>query len=137
MRELQCVIELAVILARSPVVDIEPQFLATLTEPEDPSPSLTGMERRHIVRVLEGTHWRIYGPQGAGIPAWHESQYLTEQAEKARAHPSYKSSTTHVIQVSCAIALDRDLSRPTALMGLLLHTLHLFFHDRDGRRFVN
>ena len=65
VRELQNVIERAVILARSPVVDIEPQFLTTSTEPQDPSPNLTEMERRHIARVLETTHWRIYGPQGA------------------------------------------------------------------------
>jgi formate hydrogenlyase transcriptional activator len=65
VRELQNVIERAVILARSPVVDIEPQFLTTSTGPQDPSPNLTEMERRHIVRVLETTHWRIHGPQGA------------------------------------------------------------------------
>jgi formate hydrogenlyase transcriptional activator len=65
VRELQNVIERAVILARSPVVDIEPQFLMTSPPPPEPSPNLTEMERRHIVQVLETTHWRIYGPRGA------------------------------------------------------------------------
>ncbi|MGA6828830.1 sigma 54-interacting transcriptional regulator [Nitrospira sp. NS4] len=65
VRELQNVIERAVILARSTVVEIEPQFLVTSTSHDEVSPNLTDMERRHIVRVLESTHWRIYGPQGA------------------------------------------------------------------------
>ncbi|HLZ33146.1 MAG TPA: sigma 54-interacting transcriptional regulator [Nitrospira sp.] len=65
VRELQNVIERAVILARSTTVTIELQALGPGLAPDDQTANLGDMERRHILRVLEGTHWRIYGPQGA------------------------------------------------------------------------
>jgi formate hydrogenlyase transcriptional activator len=82
VRELQNVIERAVILARSPVVEIEPHFLATPASPAEPSSNLTDMERRHIVRVLESTHWRIYGPQGAAAQLGMNPSTLRSRMKK-------------------------------------------------------
>lgn len=82
VRELQNVIERAVILARSPVIEIEPQFLITPTSPAEPSSNLTDMERRHIVRVLESTHWRIYGPQGAAAQLGMNPSTLRSRMKK-------------------------------------------------------
>jgi formate hydrogenlyase transcriptional activator len=82
VRELQNVIERAVILARSTVVEIEPQFLMTTASSSEPSSNLTDMERRHIVRVLESTHWRIYGPQGAAAQLGMNPSTLRSRMKK-------------------------------------------------------
>lgn len=74
IRELQSVIERAVILAQSSIVDIDERFLPPVNPVSQSSlePSmipqatnLMDLERHHIVSVLEKTAWRIYGPQGA------------------------------------------------------------------------
>jgi formate hydrogenlyase transcriptional activator len=76
IRELQSVIERAVILAQSMIVEIDERFLPTLNslgapsrEPSipsrAPSTSLVDLERHHILSVLKNTAWRIYGAQGA------------------------------------------------------------------------
>ncbi|MBX3303658.1 MAG: sigma-54-dependent Fis family transcriptional regulator, partial [Nitrospira sp.] len=67
VRELQNLIERGVILARSTVVEIDDQFLTPPTPPLPAAPSLhlQELERAHIARVLERTHWRIYGRSGA------------------------------------------------------------------------
>lgn len=67
VRELQNVIERAVILARSPVVTVELQSLTNVPPASESTANLLEMERRHILRVLEGTRWRIYGPNGAAV----------------------------------------------------------------------
>ena len=83
VRELQNVIERAVILARSPVVVVEPQFLATATmSQESTSSNLIDMERRHIMRILESTHWRIYGPQGAAAQLGMNPSTLRSRMKK-------------------------------------------------------
>ncbi len=67
VRELQNVIERAVILSRSSIVEIADQFLIPSKPlPQTASPvNLQELEREHIQRVLQQTHWRIYGPYGA------------------------------------------------------------------------
>ena len=67
VRELQNLIERGVILARSAVIEIDDQFLASSTSMGQAVPALNlqELEREHITRVLEKTHWRIYGPYGA------------------------------------------------------------------------
>jgi formate hydrogenlyase transcriptional activator len=40
------------------------------------------MERRHIVRVLESTHWRIYGPQGAAAQLGMNPSTLRSRMKK-------------------------------------------------------
>lgn len=82
VRELQNVIERAVILARSPIVVIEPQFLTTAAPSPEVSANLTDIERRHIARVLESTHWRIYGPQGAAAQLGMNPSTLRSRMKK-------------------------------------------------------
>ena len=66
IRELQNLIERTVILSTSSVIDIDPQFLSLPSRlPESPSVNLQDMERRHVLRVLDQTNWRIYGQKGA------------------------------------------------------------------------
>jgi formate hydrogenlyase transcriptional activator len=76
IRELQSVIERAVILAQSTIVAIDERFLPPLHPLSEPSPepsmfpaaqatSLVELERHHILSVLKNTAWRIYGAQGA------------------------------------------------------------------------
>ncbi len=71
IRELENVIERAVILADGPVIEIDPDMLpgsmAPAIDPVYPpgDASLEAVERQHILRVLEDTKWVIEGPNGA------------------------------------------------------------------------
>jgi formate hydrogenlyase transcriptional activator len=67
VRELQNVIERAVILSPSSAITVDEMFLPaqTLSPPQEQSLNLGELERTHILRVLEQTHWRIYGNGGA------------------------------------------------------------------------
>jgi PAS domain S-box-containing protein len=68
IRELENVLERAVILATGPTLDLEidTELLATPATPEDQTlPSLEAIERRHILTVLRQTRWVIDGPHGA------------------------------------------------------------------------
>jgi formate hydrogenlyase transcriptional activator len=67
VRELQNVIERAVILSRSSIVEIADQFLtpSKTMPPTSSSVNLQELEREHIQRVLQQTHWKIYGSHGA------------------------------------------------------------------------
>lgn len=67
VRELQNVIERAVIISKSGVVEIDERFLPSVPgSRESPATSnLLELEKHHILRVLEKTGWRIYGPGGA------------------------------------------------------------------------
>lgn len=61
IRELQNVIERAVILSQSPVLEVslhERRFMA-------PDPTLAGREREYILRVLHETSWIVSGKNGA------------------------------------------------------------------------
>ena len=68
IRELENVLERAVILATSPTldleIDVEPSP-APASPMEDPLFSLEEIERRHILAVLRQTQWVIDGPRGA------------------------------------------------------------------------
>jgi formate hydrogenlyase transcriptional activator len=75
VRELQNVIERAVVLADGPVLELGRGLLpanAGRDDPPtpaagapDPTESLDGVERRHILVTLERVRWVIEGPQGA------------------------------------------------------------------------
>jgi len=76
IRELQSVIERAVILAQFMVVEIDERFLPPVNPVGRPScepvllppahaTNLAALERDHIASVLEKTAWRIYGFHGA------------------------------------------------------------------------
>ena len=82
VRELQKVIERAVILARSPVVTIELQSLTNVPPAVESTANLVEMERRHILRVLEQTRWRIYGPHGAAAQLGMNPSTLRSRMKK-------------------------------------------------------
>jgi formate hydrogenlyase transcriptional activator len=61
IRELQNVIERAVILSQSPVLDVPVCELKSMAE----DPTLAGREREYIFRVLQETNWVVSGEHGA------------------------------------------------------------------------
>ena len=67
IRELENVLERAVILATGPALEIDGDLLATtMAPPETASPlSLDAVESRHFLTVLKQTNWVIEGPRGA------------------------------------------------------------------------
>ncbi len=67
IRELQNVIERAVVVARSPMVQIDDSMLCSETGSMETSTidTLENVERSHIVRALTETRWVIHGKKGA------------------------------------------------------------------------
>jgi formate hydrogenlyase transcriptional activator len=68
IRELQNLIERAVILSSGPTLDIPVTALSKRVTPavrDAEAETLEDADRRHIVAALEGTHWVIAGPNGA------------------------------------------------------------------------
>jgi transcriptional regulator with GAF, ATPase, and Fis domain len=64
IRELQGVLERAVLLSAGPVLEVSPDILAAPAPAAEPT-DLATLERDHIRRVLERTRWVIDGPHGA------------------------------------------------------------------------
>jgi formate hydrogenlyase transcriptional activator len=68
IRELQNLIERAVILSGGPTLEVPMMSLAVRRNGasiESSSETLEQAERRHITSVLEGSHWVVAGPNGA------------------------------------------------------------------------
>jgi transcriptional regulator with GAF, ATPase, and Fis domain len=71
IRELENVIERAIILADGSIIEISPEMLLGSIEqavvPTDPKQdsTLESVERQHIRSVLEQANWVIEGPNGA------------------------------------------------------------------------
>jgi formate hydrogenlyase transcriptional activator len=68
IRELEHLIERAVILSRGPVLHIEDEALPSTRPPDRTEPeldTLESIERSHIVRTLVSTRWVVEGPAGA------------------------------------------------------------------------
>ena len=65
IRELENVIERAVILSPSETLLVENLTPGTGRKPTEKWPSLVEYEREYILRVLEKTYWRVEGPKGA------------------------------------------------------------------------
>jgi formate hydrogenlyase transcriptional activator len=66
VRELQNVIERAVVLAKGSVVTIDNSTLRSEEAPEQSSiDTLENVERNHILRALNQTRWVIHGKKGA------------------------------------------------------------------------
>jgi formate hydrogenlyase transcriptional activator len=67
IRELQNVIERAVVVARGPMVQIDDSMLCSETGSVETSTidTLENVERSHIVRALTETRWVIHGKKGA------------------------------------------------------------------------
>ena len=69
IRELQNVIERAVILSPGPVLQVPLADLPPRATPARPTPhdTLAEAERTHILAVLEETGWVLGGPHGAAV----------------------------------------------------------------------
>jgi formate hydrogenlyase transcriptional activator len=65
IRELRNVIERALIISNGPVLHIELRCRGTEPVVAAESQTMEGVERRHMVAVLERTGWRVSGPHGA------------------------------------------------------------------------
>ena len=67
IRELQNVIERAVVLAKGPLVPLDDSMLRAEEAVEDSLSldTLENVERRHILKALEETRWVIHGKKGA------------------------------------------------------------------------
>ena len=79
IRELQNLIERAVILSRGPTLDVPLHALgaarpaATGSATEAGSGTLEAAERRHITAVLNECDWVVGGDGRRGGPPWHEA----------------------------------------------------------------
>jgi len=65
IRELQNVMDRAVVLAHTPIIHIDDYMLQLNANSHSGSNKLEDMERSHILRVLEETNWVIEGKRGA------------------------------------------------------------------------
>jgi formate hydrogenlyase transcriptional activator len=66
IRELENIIERAVIISRGPKLELGDWFVKGETPAtESAIPTLESLEKRHILEVLEKTSWRVSGAQGA------------------------------------------------------------------------
>ena len=65
IRELQNVVERAVILSRGPVLAVSRSEFETVALATSTPMTLEDAEREHILRALSDTHWVIGGPRGA------------------------------------------------------------------------
>jgi formate hydrogenlyase transcriptional activator len=110
VRELENLVERALVLNTSPLLKIPPEILAAYTPdgrvdvasaatgvhrmlmPAQPPINLddtenTGLhhiQREHILRVLNATHWVIEGNHGACAQARHETRNVASSHEEAR-----------------------------------------------------
>ncbi len=96
IRELENVLERAVILATGPTLDFEidgerPPAPVAIEEPSPPS--LEAIERRHILAVLDRTGWTIEGPRGAaGILGLHPNTLRSRLKKLGIARSSHDPS---------------------------------------------
>ncbi len=118
IRELQNVIERAVILSKGPVLKVSLADLRAKTSDTNGhtngAATLEEIERRHILSVLEQTNWVFAGPNGAaaklGIKAsntpisdaktWYHppAEILTDQCQPFGTLPIYKHLSMYFIK---------------------------------------
>ena len=86
IRELENVLERAVILETDSILEIEPGILSATgaVSPTKERPSLETVERDHISAVLDETNWVDRRPRGRGQDPGTASQHPSEPLEKAR-----------------------------------------------------
>jgi formate hydrogenlyase transcriptional activator len=103
VRELQNVIERSVVLARGPVLEIDPRVLTVngaplrRTEPREAEHvgdgTLRNVERDHITVVLKRTGWVIDGPRGAAkILGLHPNTLRSRMEKLGVKRPSHEMS---------------------------------------------
>ena len=90
IRELENVLERTVILATGPTLDFEidgePLTGPTSSMEDTPLLSLEAIERRHILAVLQQTHWVIDGPRGAAQVLGLHPNTLRSRLKKLEHH---------------------------------------------------
>jgi formate hydrogenlyase transcriptional activator len=67
IRELENLIERAVIVSPGPVLRVPLSELKSPAEPAGEGLTLRAAERDHILRALEATNWVLAGPRGAAV----------------------------------------------------------------------
>ncbi|HRS97972.1 MAG TPA: sigma 54-interacting transcriptional regulator, partial [Smithella sp.] len=69
VRELEHVIERAVILSEGQTLRLAEKLTETEKTPADENEitNLAEVEKRHIIKILQSTNWRIEGPRGAAV----------------------------------------------------------------------
>jgi transcriptional regulator with GAF, ATPase, and Fis domain len=83
IRELENIIERSVILCRGHQLEIGNWFRSeSQTEEEKQLRTLAELERAHILKVLDFTHWRVSGPNGAAQILGINSQTLVSRMKK-------------------------------------------------------
>ena len=82
VRELENLIERAVILSTGTTLHVPLAELESPAAPAEPSTSLANIEREHILRILEETHWRISGPAGAAARLGMKRTTLQSRMQK-------------------------------------------------------
>jgi PAS domain S-box-containing protein len=101
IRELENVLERAVILSNGPTLDIGPDILpraegaaAALAGPAGtPSASLQAVEREHIVGILAQTAWVIEGPAGAAkLLGLHPNTFRSRMKKLGIQRPAHETS---------------------------------------------
>jgi formate hydrogenlyase transcriptional activator len=82
IRELQNVIERAVVLANSPIVQIDESIVSSPIAADSTVDTLESVERNHILRVLRKTNWVIHGNKGAATLLGINPSTLRSRMEK-------------------------------------------------------
>lgn len=90
VRELENVLERAVILSAGPLLEVDPEVLEyPALEPRSRVPeSLEEIEKGHILKVLGQTRWVVEGPSGCGRRARAPSEYPAQPPQEARPLPT-------------------------------------------------
>jgi transcriptional regulator with GAF, ATPase, and Fis domain len=82
IRELRNVIERAMIQSHGPVLEVQVPEAEIESDKETASVTLDEVNRRHIIRVLEQTNWRVQGKNGAAELLGIKSNTLRSRMEK-------------------------------------------------------
>ena len=85
IRELQNIIERAVILSSGTVLHVPPEELKTSAKAQGKTPqTMEEAERRHILQALEETQWVVGGPHGAAARLGLKRSTLQFRMQKLR-----------------------------------------------------
>jgi formate hydrogenlyase transcriptional activator len=119
IRELQNVIERAAILTRTHLVEMDELIMIPTiphrhqVEVTEQSANLRNSERLHILRVLEQTGWRIYGPLGTAVQLGLNPSTLRSRMKKlGLTRPTHLPPLDQITHPhSPALAGNHELSR--------------------------
>jgi formate hydrogenlyase transcriptional activator len=85
IRELENLIERAVILSRGPVLEVPlAEITGSTHPPAGAAETLEAAEREHILRILQETGWVLAGPKGAATRLGMKRTTLQSRMQKLR-----------------------------------------------------